>query len=498
MSATRNPADPTDPAHPIASTDRVEPADPLGETQAASESDRQLVGRTGQRVGRYLVGEPLAQGGMGVVYRGVDEQLGRPVAIKFLARSDDQSRARFLREARAASAIDHPNIGTVYEVGETDGVMFMAMALYEGETLQTRIGRGALSETEVVAITRQLCAALEAAHRAGIVHRDLKPANVMLLPDGTVKLLDFGVAKLVSGDETSLTRDGALIGTIAYMAPEQLRSSNVDARADLWALGAVIHEMLTGEPPFGADSAALVVTRILSESPRPVGGAPRDLAKLSECLLSKRPDQRVSSAHEVARLLALRQPPRPPRGSRLAIAGTIAVLGAGAAAFVLHTPAPVAPPLQASVDAAVAPSPRPDLATARDPAAERKRIIEETARLQQRLLEIEAEEARAGLQSYRKDKRPKMGKQEEARARELYALGMKAYNAHVYPEAAFYFQATYDKTGEPALLYNVAQAYRLDGQPDKARAGFQAYLARVNPKSRIRREIEAYLARFGD
>jgi tetratricopeptide (TPR) repeat protein len=244
---------------------------------------------------------------MGVVYRAVDEKLGRPVALKFLSadRGDEQARARFAREARAASALDHPNIGTVYEIGEADGAPFIVMALYQGETLRARLDRAPIPAAEIVSIAKQLAAALGAAHAAGIIHRDLKPANVMLLGDGTVKLLDFGLAKLTSVDESSLTREGSLLGTLAYMAPEQLKGATVDARTDLWALGAVLHEMLSGKPPFSGGGAATVVTSILHQEPAPLpANAPHHLAAITRSLLRKDRDDRLDSAERIGALLA--------------------------------------------------------------------------------------------------------------------------------------------------------------------------------------------------
>jgi eukaryotic-like serine/threonine-protein kinase len=296
----------------------------------------------GKLIAHYRLGERLGEGGMGVVCRAVDEKLGRPVAIKFLAadRGDAQSRARFVREARAASALDHPNIGTVFEIGESDGAPFIAMALYEGETLRERMRRGPVPVDEVIAIMRQLCAALAAAHAAGIVHRDVKPANVMLLADGTVKLLDFGLAKLTSIDESSLTRDGAILGTLAYMAPEQLRTANVDARADLWSLGALLYELLAGEPPFGVGPAATLVGRILSEDPPPLPSTvPPDLASVTRALLRKSPAARLSSASMLGELIAARK--RPPRRRGPWVGGAIvlaAALAAGGAAMIRRQP----------------------------------------------------------------------------------------------------------------------------------------------------------------
>ncbi len=269
----------------------------------------------GSRVGRFLVVGPLGRGGMGVIYRALDERLGRPVALKLLnaeRAGDGLARARFLREARTASTIDHPNIGTVYEVGEHEGQPFIAMALYPGESLRERLQRGPPTVDEVVSIANQLAEGLTAAHAAGVVHRDLKPANVMLLPDGQVKLLDFGLAKVTSSDdESSLTRDGAILGTLAYMAPEQLRgSASVDERADLWSLGAVLYELLGGRPPFGGGPATTLISSVLGDAPPPLPpSVPPDLAAVTLRLLEKLPQRRIASAAEVARLLARRQAP---------------------------------------------------------------------------------------------------------------------------------------------------------------------------------------------
>jgi eukaryotic-like serine/threonine-protein kinase len=278
----------------------------------------------GTHVGRFLVAGPLGQGGMGVLYRAVDERLGRPVALKLLHADrarDEMARARFLREARTASTLDHPNIGTVYEVGEHDGQPFIAMALYEGESLRARLQRGSLTVEEIASIARQLAEGLATAHAHGVIHRDLKPANVMLLPDGQVKLLDFGLAKVTSSDESSLTREGAILGTLAYMAPEQLRgSSSVDQRADLWSLGAVLYELLAGRPPFGVGPATTLIGSVLGDDPAPLPvSAPADLAAVALRLLEKPPQRRLASARMVANLLERRAaPPRPLRAQVLA------------------------------------------------------------------------------------------------------------------------------------------------------------------------------------
>ena len=188
---------------------------------------------------------------MGVIYSAEDTHLKRTVVLKFLAPEltrDSEARDRFMQEAEAASALDHPNICTIYDVDTAaDGQLFIAMAYYDGETLKARLARGPLAVADALEIAAQIARGLEKAHQAGIVHRDIKPANLMITRDGLVKILDFGVAKL--RDRTSLTRTGITLGTISYMAPEQARGGGADARADLWSLGVVLYEMLTGHRP---------------------------------------------------------------------------------------------------------------------------------------------------------------------------------------------------------------------------------------------------------
>lgn len=221
------------------------------------------------RVSHYELLEELGAGGMGVVYRAHDVKLGRTVALKFLPQrltSDSSARHRFLREARAASAIDHPNICTIYEVDEVpDGRVFIAMALYDGQTLRERISRGRLSPHEVSEIVAAVASGLGKAHRAGIIHRDIKPANVIITSDGVVKILDFGLAKL--SEATDMTKDGTILGSPPYMSPEQVRGDAVDHRADIWSLGVVMYEMLTGTLPFRGDTDRVVFHAILDREP---------------------------------------------------------------------------------------------------------------------------------------------------------------------------------------------------------------------------------------
>jgi len=271
-------------------------SDPLG-----------LVGRT---ISHFHVHEALGAGGMGVVYRADDTSLGRAVALKFLLphyNLDASARARFLREAHAAAALDHPNVCTVYEVGTSDdGWLFMALALCPGETLRARMSReGPMAVRETIEIARQIAAGLQAAHVAGIVHRDLKPANVMLLPDGTVRILDFGLAK---ARDRSLGTTSVRLGTVSYMAPEQIRADNLDGRADLWALGVVLYEMLVGRKPFRGDEKTSIADAILHDPPDPPStrrrGLPEALEGLVLRLLQKDPARRPATADEVRRELA--------------------------------------------------------------------------------------------------------------------------------------------------------------------------------------------------
>ena len=263
---------------------------------------------TGRTVSHFQVAESIGAGGMGVVYRAVDTNLGRPVALKLLLPAynlDKSARARFLHEGRSAAALDHQNLCAVYEVGiSEDGWMFLAMPLYAGETLRDRLEReGALSAPATVTIGRQIAAGLQAAHAAGIVHRDLKPGNVMLLPDDSVRILDFGLAKV---RDQSVTDSGAILGTTSYMAPEQIRGDPVDARADLWALGVVLYQMLTGRKPFTGEKEVAIAHAVLQDDvpalPKNVD-APVRLKNLILRLLEKDPEKRPQSAAEVVQIL---------------------------------------------------------------------------------------------------------------------------------------------------------------------------------------------------
>ncbi|HEX9310688.1 MAG TPA: serine/threonine-protein kinase, partial [Gemmatimonadaceae bacterium] len=268
------------------------------------------LGLTGRTISHFELRETLGAGGMGVVYRADDTRLGRVVALKFLLphyNLDASAKARFLREARAAAALDHPNLCTIHEVGTSDeGWLFLAMALYHGETLRARLTRdGSIPVREALEIARQIAEGLQAAHAAGIVHRDLKPGNVMLLPDGTVRILDFGLAK---ARDQSRSEAGVRFGTVSYMSPEQVRGVNVDARADLWALGVVLYEMLTGRKPFGGDEEVAIAHAILHDEPELLSTHKHDVSPALEDLvlrlLQKDPAERYDGATELLRDLA--------------------------------------------------------------------------------------------------------------------------------------------------------------------------------------------------
>jgi predicted Ser/Thr protein kinase len=273
--------------------------------------------RVGERVGRYRVVRELGAGGMGVVYEAVDEDLERAVALKVLPSSvtrDDERRARFLREARAAAAVTHRTIAVVHEVGEDDGRVFLAMELIRGENLAARIDRGALDIDEAMAIAIDMAAGLAKAHGAGVVHRDLKPSNVMLDEDGAVKLLDFGLAKRFdeSAAESSaeqeqaptvsaITEAGRVLGTPGYMAPEQAEGLAVGPTADVFAFGTTLYEMLAGRMAFGGGSIARRIAATLESEPEPLSdhAVPVEVAALVASCLAKSPSERPADGREL-------------------------------------------------------------------------------------------------------------------------------------------------------------------------------------------------------
>lgn len=246
----------------------------------------QSPGYVGREIGPYKVIEELGSGGMGEVYLAQDTRLDRLVALKVLPAyfvSDDDRLRRFQREARAVSALNHPNILTIHEVGELDDVHFIATEFINGQTIRELIAAGALSLTEVLDIVAQVAAALSAAHAAGIVHRDIKPENIMRRRDGIVKVLDFGIAKLLEqtpADMPAMTRTqtemGAVLGTVGYMSPEQARGLEVDERTDIWSLGVVLYEMLAQRAPFSGATRMDTMVAILEREPAPLSGLSED------------------------------------------------------------------------------------------------------------------------------------------------------------------------------------------------------------------------------
>ena len=262
------------------------------------------------RLGPFVITEVLGRGGMGIVFKGMDVALNRPVAIKVLApyfASSGAARKRFAREAQAAAAVVHEHVVAIHGVDTWKGLPYLVMSFVNGRSLQERLdAEGALGVREILRIGMQTASGLAAAHAQGLVHRDVKPANI-LLENGVerVKLTDFGLAR--TADDASLTQSGVIAGTPQYMAPEQAAGEVVDHRADLFSLGSVLYAMCTGHPPFRADSAMAVLRRICDESPRPVRSLNPDvpiwLAAVLDKLLAKAPAERFQSAKEVADLL---------------------------------------------------------------------------------------------------------------------------------------------------------------------------------------------------
>ena len=262
----------------------------------------------GRRVSHYEIREKLGEGGMGAVYRAYDSRLRRPVALKVLPPEyarDPERRERLLREARAASALSHPNIVGIYDVGSDNGVDFIAMEFVDGKTLGKAIPPEGLPLGLALDYAVQIAGGLAKAHAAGVVHRDLKPGNIMVTGDGLVKLLDFGLSRRAPSDaerDTTLTVEGQIVGTPAYMSPEQAQGETVDTRTDLWSLGAVIYEMIAGRRAFAGGNLAATLYAILhGEPPALNDGVPPMLRRIVRRALAKTPEDRYQSAVEMIR-----------------------------------------------------------------------------------------------------------------------------------------------------------------------------------------------------
>jgi serine/threonine protein kinase/Tfp pilus assembly protein PilF len=271
----------------------------------------------GSKLGRYEIRSQLGAGGMGEVYLAQDTKLDRKVALKILPQefAEDKDRmSRFVREAKSASALNHPNIITIHEIGEINGTHFIATEYIEGETLQTRLKGQSLSLKSTLEIALQVASALDAAHRAGIVHRDIKPDNVMVRDDGIVKVLDFGLVKLSATDSSEVdregetkmqvkTRVGMIMGTVAYMSPEQARGQETDARTDIWSFGCVLYEMLTRQQPFQGETMTDVLANIIHREPASIlshrRDTPAELERIIAKSVCKNKDERYQSAKEL-------------------------------------------------------------------------------------------------------------------------------------------------------------------------------------------------------
>jgi serine/threonine protein kinase len=301
----------------------------------------------GRRIGPYEIVGWLGAGGMGDVYRARDSRLGRDVALKVIdpALAADAGRVRrFEQEARAAGQLNHPNVLAVYDSGIYDGTPYIVSELLEGETLRSRLSSGPMPPRKAIDVARQVAEGLAAAHQKGIFHRDVKPENLFITTDGRVKILDFGIAKLTASSEddggrTGLPTDtavGTVMGTVRYMSPEQIRGESVDARSDIFSLGLVLYEMLTGRPAFARDTAPETMTAILKEdAPDLQGAGPAPLVRIIARCMERSPDARFQSARDLAFALDVLSDTRPaaaaprvttPRRRRAALAAGVVVL----------------------------------------------------------------------------------------------------------------------------------------------------------------------------
>src|SRR5947208_11999390 len=272
--------------------------------------------KSGQTVAHYKIGSLLGEGGMGEVYLAQDTKLDRKVAIKFLPErlvADEQARKRLVREALAAAKLDHPNICSIYEVGEDDGRSFIVMQHVEGETLDVRMKRKPLDLSESLSLASQLADALAEAHTHGIIHRDIKPSNIIITPRGQAKVMDFGLAKSLSttgaidteaATQSLLTAPGTVIGTVPYMSPEQVKGEQLDARTDIFSFGVVLYEAISGQQPFAGASAAATASAIVTHEPAPLArfapDIPAEVQLIVRKCLEKNRERRYQTIREVA------------------------------------------------------------------------------------------------------------------------------------------------------------------------------------------------------
>jgi eukaryotic-like serine/threonine-protein kinase len=317
----------------------------------AASAQRSLAGR---EVGRYLVVAHLGSGGIGEVWLAKDKELMREVALKFLSpglAGDSDHARRFRQEARAASALNHPGLVTIFDIGEFEGQQFIAQEYVPGKTVRDTLAEGPISAEIAVDISVQIAAALSAAHGAGVIHRDIKPENIMIRPDGLVKVLDFGIARFLEDSAVSargaihveLTRPGIILGTARYMSPEQARGLPVDGRSDLFSLGVVLYEMLTGTAPFTGATPSDILAAILTNDPPPLSRnsriVPAEFERIVRRCLAKDPAERYASADALLvdlKRLALRlggTPQAAPNWRAAAIA-LAAITGIAASIFV--------------------------------------------------------------------------------------------------------------------------------------------------------------------
>ena len=339
----------------LAASDRSGPTLATGGAMAGSLGGEVASGLSGEHqlsegdvLGSYTITGPLGKGGMGTVYRARHEGLGRDVAVKALSHlvgADEADVRRFQREAQLLASLNHPNIATVYDRLVIDGRPYLVMELVDGPTLRDRLTEGAVGPDEAMSIASQLVDALEEAHQHGVVHRDLKPANVKLTPEGRVKVLDFGLAKsIAAAHEKSKARDattktGVLLGTPGYMSPEQVRADDVDARADYWALGCIVYEMLTGVRAIGGATISEAVAAVLRDDvdwERVPSSSPPGLVTLMKRCLEKDRNARIQDSGEARAVLASAEP-RAVSANGFWLLVTVCLLGLAALVYVLAT-----------------------------------------------------------------------------------------------------------------------------------------------------------------